>query len=155
MLTPTDLAEWLASQEIEAELLENVGDTPTVPAAAAALAVSTDEIIKTLIFYVRGQPYSVISNGMAPVPTRTLAHHFGVGKRQIKLARAEQVVALTGYPVGGVPPFGHRSTSPVLLDRSVLAQPIVYGGGGDDHTMLRIESEELLRITEATVIDLS
>ena len=154
-LTPADLARYIDRQGVTAELILTNEDTPTVAAAAAALGVSTDEIIKTLIFFVRGEPYAVITNGLAAVSTRTLADHFGVGKRQIKLARAMQVVELTGYPVGGVPPFGHRSTIPVLLDRSVLARPVIYGGGGDDHTMLRIETTELLRVTKATVLPLT
>lgn len=155
MRTSADLAAYIAAHDIDAELITDIGDTPTVPAAAAALGVSTDEIIKTLIFFVRGEPCAVITNGAAPVPLRPLAEHFRVGKRQIKLARASQVVALTGYPVGGVPPFGHRSTMPVLLDRSVLALPVIYGGGGDDRTMLKIGTAELLRVTAATVLDLT
>ncbi len=154
-LTPTDLALYIGQHNITAELIPTSGDTPTVAAAAAALGVSTDEIIKTLIFFVRGEPYAVITNGLASVPTRPLADHFGVGKRQVKLARATQVVELTGYPVGGVPPFGHRSTIPVLLDRSVLALPVIYGGGGDDRTMLKIETKELLRATAAVVLPLT
>ncbi len=154
-LTPTDLALYIGQHNITAELIPTSGDTPTVAAAAAALGVSTDEIIKTLIFFVGGEPYAVITNGLASVPTRPLADHFGVGKRQVKLARATQVVELTGYPVGGVPPFGHRSAIPVLLDRSVLALPVIYGGGGDDRTMLKIETKELLRATAAVVLPLT
>ena len=153
-LTPTDLALYISQHNIAATLIPSIGDTPTVAAAATALGVSTDEIIKTLIFFVRGEPYAVITNGLASVPTRPLADHFGVGKRQVKLARATKVVELTGYPVGGVPPFGHRSAIPVLLDRSVLALPVIYGGGGDDRTMLKIETEELLRVTEAVTLRL-
>ncbi len=154
-LTPADLAQFISQHNIAATLIPGIGDTPTVAAAAEALGVSTDEIIKTLIFFVGGEPYAVITNGLAAVPTRPLADHFGVGKRQIKLARAMQVVELTGYPVGGVPPFGHRSTLPVLLDRSVLAHETIYGGGGDDRTMMKIETAELLRVTGADVLALT
>jgi len=151
-LTPSDLEQYIIQHGIVATLIPGVGDTPTVAAAATALGVSTDEIIKTLIFFVRGEPYAVITNGLASVPTRPLADHFSVGKRQIKLARAMQVVEITGYPVGGVPPFGHRSTLPVLLDRSVLTHETIYGGGGDDRTMMKIGTEELLRVTDAEVL---
>jgi len=154
-VTPSDLARYIAENNIDARLITDIGETPTVPAAAAALGVTVEQILKTLLFYVKGAPVVVISHGVEPVPARALADHFGVGKRQIKLARAMQVVELTGYPVGGVPPFGHRSTIPVLLDRSVLARPVIYGGGGDDHTMLRIETTELLRVTKATVLPLT
>lgn len=153
--TPADLADFIAAQGIAAGLITGIGETPTVAAAAVALGVTPDEILKTLIFFCQGQPYAVITNGMAPVPARPLAEYFGVGKRQIKLAQAAQVLALTGYAVGGVPPFGHRSRLPVLLDRSVLAFAAVYGGGGDDRTLLKITPAELLRVTGAQWIDLS
>lgn len=155
LLTPKDLAEYIEQHDISAELIPARGDTPTVAAAATALGVTTDEIIKTLIFFIRGEPHAVITNGLAAVPTRPLADHFGVGKRQIKLARAQQVIELTGYPVGGVPPFGHRSAIPVLLDRSVLALDVIYGGGGDDRTMLKISTRELHRVTAATVLPIT
>lgn len=151
-LAPADLKNYIRQNNIVASLIPGMGDTPTVAAAAAALGVSTDEIIKTLIFFVRSKPYAVITNGLASVPTKPLADYFGVGKRQIKLARATQVVEITGYPVGGVPPFGHRSTLPMLLDRSVLTYETIYGGGGDDRTMMRIGTKELLRVTGAEVL---
>ena len=154
-LTPSDLEQFIIQHGIVATLIPGIGDTPTVAAAATALGVTTDEIIKTLIFFVRGEPYAVITNGLASVPTRPLADHFGVGKRQIKLARAMQVIEITGYPVGGVPPFGHRSTLPVLLDRSVLTHETIYGGGGDDRTMMKIGTDELLRVTEAEVLGIT
>lgn len=154
LLTPADLQAYMDERGIAAALIANVGETPTVVAAAAALGVNTEEILKTLIFYCRGEPYAVITHGTAPVPDRALADHFGVGKRQIKLARPRQVLALTGYPVGGVPPFGHRQSLPILLDRSVLDHAVVFGGGGDDRTMLRITPAELQRVTSATLLDL-
>jgi len=154
-LTPSDLEQYITQHGIAASLIPGLGDTPTVAAAASALGVTSDEIIKTLIFFVRGEPYAVITNGLAAVSIRPLADHFGVGKRQIKLARAMQVVEITGYPVGGVPPFVHHSTIPVLLDRSVLSYETIYGGGGDDHTMMKIGTEELLRVTDAEVLALT
>ena len=79
--TPADLQRYINQHRIIAALLPSIGDTPTVAAAACALGVTTDEIIKTLIFFVRGEPCAVITNGLASVPTRPLADHFGVGKR--------------------------------------------------------------------------
>jgi prolyl-tRNA editing enzyme YbaK/EbsC (Cys-tRNA(Pro) deacylase) len=59
------------------------------------------------------------------------------------------VLRLTGYEAGGVPPFGHPAALPTLLDRAVLAWDAIYGGGGDDHTLLRIAPGELARVTGA------
>ncbi len=149
MLTPADLAVYLDAHRVPAELITGIGETPTVSAAAAALGVSTEQIIKTLLFDIAGQPYAVITNGTAPVPVRPLADLFAVGKRQVKLMKAEEVIAITGYPAGGVPPFGHRTPVPVLLDRAVLAWDVIYGGGGDDRTMMKLTTAELLAATNA------
>ncbi len=129
-------------------------DTPTVPAAAAALGVQPAQIIKSLLFLVQDAPVLVIACGDSPVDRRALAGRFGVGKKQIKLADAETVLAYTGYPVGGVPPFGHRQAVPVLLDRAVQAWDVVFGGGGDDRTLLRIAPDALAHATGAEWITL-
>ena len=156
-LTPDDLQRWLDEYNVDARLIRDIGDTPTVPAAAQALGVETEQIIKTLLFLVRipksGEikPVVVISNGEGRVDKRLLTSRFGVGKNQIKLAGADQVMALLGYPVGGVPPFGHRTRLPVVIDPPVLAlgdrhDGLIFGGGGDDHTMIALRVETLVNV---------
>jgi prolyl-tRNA editing enzyme YbaK/EbsC (Cys-tRNA(Pro) deacylase) len=162
-LTPADLAHFIQENRIQARLIEEIGDTPTVPAAAAALGVEPDAIIKTLLFLVYNpkdknappQPVVVISNGERRGEKRALAEYYGVGKNQVKLASAEVVVAELGYPAGGVPPFGHRHPLPVFLDASIAAFPgyeVIYAGGGDDHTMLASTVNELTRVTAPVAI---
>jgi len=153
-LTPSDLAHYIATHHIAAELVPMSVQTPTVAAAAAALGVEPGQIIKSLLFLVHGEPVLVIASGEAMVEREVLAQRFSVGKKQIKLADAETVLRITGYPVGGVPPFGHLHPSPTLLDQAVLAWEFVYGGGGDEWTLLRIAPKELARVTAAKWIAL-
>lgn len=155
LLTSLDLAHFIREAGIAAELIPMTVDTPTVPAAAAALGVPTAQIIKSLLFEIGGEPHLVIAGGDALVDRRILADRFGVGKKQVKLATAAAVLTRLGYPAGGVPPFGHVTRVPVLLDRSVARWDVVYGGGGDDRTMLRLTPAELLRVTNAAWIDLA
>jgi prolyl-tRNA editing enzyme YbaK/EbsC (Cys-tRNA(Pro) deacylase) len=152
--TPTDLARFIAENAVAAEIVPVQVETPTVPAAAAALGVATSQIIKSLLFLVRAQPVLVIASGETRVDRGVLAARYDVGKKQVKLADAETVLALTGYPAGGVPPFGHPAPLPTLLDRAVLAWEAIYGGGGDDRTLLRIAPGELARVTGAEWVDL-
>ena len=151
---PADLARFIAENAIAAEMVPVAVETPTVPAAAAALGVETSQIIKSLLFLVRDAPVLVIASGETMVDRGILAARFGVGKKQIKLADAETVLRLTGYPAGGVPPFGHPASLLTLLDRAVLAWDVIYGGGGDDHTLLRVAPGELARVTGAEWVDL-
>jgi len=164
--TPADLAQYLIEAKIEAELIRDIGHTPTVPAAAAVLGVEADQIIKTLLFLIEQpdaaspMPVVVISNGERRIDKRRLAEHFGVGKKRVALAAAETVLATLGYPAGGVPPFGHASAVPVLVDASVACLEnryagVIFGGGGDAHTMMRLTVAELLRVTGAKLIEVS
>lgn len=153
-LTPADLARFVAHAGIQAELVPMAVDTPTVPAAAAALDVLPAQIVKSLLFVVREEPALVIAAGDVLVDRRAIAERFGVGKKQIKLADAETVLRVTGYPVGGVPPFGHLSPVRTFLDRAVMAWDVVYGGGGDDRTLLRVAPAELARVTRAEWLEL-
>lgn len=161
--TPFDLQAYLTASQIAAELLLDLGDTPTVPAAAAALGVETDQILKTLLFLVEqpiATPVVVISHGAYRVDKKLLAKHFGVGTKRVKLAPAAVVLDLIGYPAGGVPPIGHKTRLAVILDASVVVAAdrfggILFGGGGDDRTMLRIALAELLRVMAPTVVPVS
>jgi prolyl-tRNA editing enzyme YbaK/EbsC (Cys-tRNA(Pro) deacylase) len=148
------LARFIIENAIAAEIVPVTVETPTVPAAAAALGVETSQIIKSLLFLIKDQPVLVIASGDKLVDRGVLAARFGVGKKQIKLADAETVLRLTGYPAGGVPPFGHPAPLTTLLDRAVLVWDAVYGGGGDDRTLLRVAPGELARVTAAEWVEL-
>jgi prolyl-tRNA editing enzyme YbaK/EbsC (Cys-tRNA(Pro) deacylase) len=154
-LTPADLAAYIAAHGIAAEIVPMAVETPTVPAAAAALGVEPGQIIKSLLFLVRDWPVLVIASGETKVDRGVVAGRYGVGKKQVKLADAATVLQLTGYPAGGVPPFGHPQPLPTLLDRAAAPWDVVYGGGGDDHTLLRIAPGELARVAGAEWVTLA
>jgi prolyl-tRNA editing enzyme YbaK/EbsC (Cys-tRNA(Pro) deacylase) len=151
------LARYIQQHAIAATLIQPPQETPTVALAALALGCRPEQIVKSVLFLLRdGQqatPLLVIANGTTQIDFRKLADLCGVGRKRIRLAPAEDVLALTGYPAGGVPPFGFLRPTPTYIDRRVFEQAVVYGGGGDDHTMLRITPAELLRVTEGQIVD--
>jgi prolyl-tRNA editing enzyme YbaK/EbsC (Cys-tRNA(Pro) deacylase) len=151
------LAFYIEHNTVDATLVQPEQETPTVALAALALGCHTEQIVKSVLFLLRdGQqadPVLIITNGTSPIDFRKLADLFQIGRKRIRLAPAEVVLACTGYPAGGVPPFGFPQPVPTYIDRRVFDQPVVYGGGGDDRTMLRITPAELLRITRGQVVD--
>ncbi|MCS6826939.1 MAG: hypothetical protein NZ553_10025 [Caldilinea sp.] len=164
--TPDDLQQFLVEHGICAELLRDVGHTPTVPAAAQALGVEPEQIIKTLLFLVERpeqaepMPVVVISIGERRIDKAKLAERFGVGKKRVSLAPAHTVASLLGYPAGGVPPFGHAIPLPVIVDAGIRETVerhggVIFGGGGDDRTMMRLTVAELLRVTNAEMLAVS
>lgn len=150
--TPDDLQTYLTAHAIPAEIVHATEETPTVPAAAVALGVSVDQIVKTVIFLIDGQPYAVFANGTRRVDPRKLAARFGTNRKKVKLADSETVINLTGFAPGTVPPFGHRQALSALIDPSVCENEIVYAGGGGISAMLRIRSDDLHRLTNAELL---
>lgn len=153
-LTSTDLQAFIDREGIAATILTLEEDTPTVPDAARVLGVDPQQIIKSLVFMVDGTPFLVIANGLQRVDRRKLAAHFAVGRKRIRFASAEDALAISGYVVGSMPPFGHGQPLSTLLDPGVLVWETVYGGGGDVHAMLRLSRDELQRVTAATLLPL-
>ncbi|HSO20602.1 MAG TPA: YbaK/EbsC family protein [Desulfosarcina sp.] len=151
LLTSDDLQRFIERNRIEATILPMAGHTPTVSDAARELGVDTERIIKSLVFLNDGAPLLVVTNGLARVDRRRLAAYLDVGRKKVKFASAEQASALTGYVVGSMPPFGNRQRLRTLVDPAVTGLDTIYGGGGDINAMMRLTSEELIRVTGAEI----
>jgi prolyl-tRNA editing enzyme YbaK/EbsC (Cys-tRNA(Pro) deacylase) len=158
-LSPASLEEFNRGAGVRAELLTLDDPTPTVETAARAVHAPADAIVKSLLFLVEqagGQPQPVLAVlcGSARVDRRAIAGEFGVSRKRVRLAAADEVAAISGYEVGAMPPFGHRQPLATLVDSAVLEQPVVYAGGGSEHTLMRLAPDEILRVSGAKVIRL-
>lgn len=114
--------------------LEDVGEVVklevpvrTVREAARAVGVGEDKIIKTIVVNCGGEFRAYILRGNKRLDVKSLG---------CRLATPEEVLSVTGYPVGGVPPV---LNIPVFIDEELLNEDYVYGGGGDDHSLLRFK----------------
>ena len=141
-------------QEIPGQILHLDVPTPTVEAAALALDVEPRQIVKSVLFTVRDACVLTISCGDPLVERRVIAALYGVGRKRVKLAPPAVVLDFTGFPVGTVPPFGHRRPLHTLLDPRVLTFDEIFAGGGTHHALVRLNPKDIARITQAEIIDL-
>jgi prolyl-tRNA editing enzyme YbaK/EbsC (Cys-tRNA(Pro) deacylase) len=161
-LSPQDLQTFMTAHQVEGEILQLDMPTPTVEAAAQAAGVRPEQIVKSILFRVEDpftaqgfQPVLAIACGTAYVERRAIAAYYGVGRKRVKLASPEEVLAISGYEVGAMPPFGHRQPLPTLLDRRVLDLTQVYAGGGAENALVRLDPRDITRLSAAVVMDLS
>jgi Cys-tRNA(Pro) deacylase len=147
LFTSTDLERFIVKNDITAELLHLPEETPSVEDAARVLGVAAQQIIKSLVFHLDGEPLLVINSGTARVDRKKLAAHLGVGRKRVKFADAHLALSITGYVVGSMPPFGHRTPIRTLVDETVFQQEQIFGGGGDIDAMMRLTPAELERVT--------
>lgn len=153
-LGPQDLHEYMQANGIPGELLRLDVPTPTVGAAAKAVGADPENIIKSILFLVDEEPVLAITSGMDRVDQRAIAGVYQVGRKRVELASPEVVLKLSGYEVGAMPPFGHRTPLDTLLDSRVLDKQAVYAGGGAEDTLLRLAPADIQTATGARVLDL-
>ncbi len=150
-----DLQRFIDAHGLCATILPMTQHTPTVQEAARVLGVETDRIIKSLVFRVNDRPLLVITNGCSRVDGKKLAAYLQVGRKRVKFASAEQALAVTGFIVGSMPPFGHLRKLRTLVDEPVQSFTDIFGGGGEIDAMMRVRVVDLLAVTQAEVADLS
>lgn len=154
--SPADLERFVADQGIRARIVAPGVPTPTVADAAAALGVAPEAILKSLVFLVDGAPHLVVAAGTDRLRYPLLADALVTSRRKIRLAEPEEALAITGFPVGAMPPFGHRTPLPTLVDAAGVARGrVVYGGGGARDALLELSTDDLLAVTGATYVALT
>ncbi|MQY37850.1 hypothetical protein SRB17_58560 [Streptomyces sp. RB17] len=125
--------------------------TRTAAEAAAAIGCELSQICKSLIFAADGVPVLVLMDGASRVDVERVRAELGAGK--VTRADAGVVRETTGYAIGGVPPFGHRTRTRVLADRSLLAHDTVWAAAGTPHTVFPIEPKALVDHAGADLVD--
>jgi prolyl-tRNA editing enzyme YbaK/EbsC (Cys-tRNA(Pro) deacylase) len=69
-------------------------------------------------------------------------------------AGAELVRAVTGYSIGGVPPFGHASELPVFMDSDLERYGVVWAAAGRPDAVFPIAPDRLVALSHAQVAEL-
>jgi prolyl-tRNA editing enzyme YbaK/EbsC (Cys-tRNA(Pro) deacylase) len=143
--------EFLGKAGVPAEVRDFEGTTKSSTLAAAALGCSVAEIAKSVVFVTPG-PVVVVISGDKRVDPRKLA---GISGGEPRVATADEVRELTGYPIGGVPPFPHRQGVHVMVDGSLARHRWVWAAAGAPNAVFRIESEALVSLTGGDSRDLA
>lgn len=125
--------------------------TRTAAEAAAAIGCELSQICKSLVFDADGEPVLVLMDGASRVDVERVREELGVGK--VTRAKADVVRETTGYAIGGVPPFGHRTRTRVLADRGLLGHDVVWAAAGTPYTVFPIEPEALVAHAGGTLVD--
>lgn len=112
--------------------------------AAESLQVDEHTVIKTLVLETdTRRPLLVLMHGDREVSTRQLARLIGV--RSVTPCDEARVQKHTGYIVGGVSPFGTRTTLPVYAEASILTLDRIYINGGKRGFLVAISPGDLQR----------
>ncbi|MGD9999480.1 MAG: YbaK/EbsC family protein [Ilumatobacteraceae bacterium] len=126
--------------------------TKTAADAAAAIGVEVGQIVKSLIFAVDGEVVLAYVSGANQLDEKRLAAAAGGAK--CSRVDADVVREATGFPIGGVPPFGHATHLRVFIDPDLLQYDEVWAAAGTWHDVFAIEPHQLVEASEGVVTDL-
>lgn len=125
-------------------------DTSTVEKAAKSLGVTPGKIAKSMLFKVRDKYVMIIIPGDKKIDNRKFKDTF---KTKAKMASPEEVLAVTGHPVGGVCPYGLKNSVEVYYDVYLKNFDVVYPAAGDKNAAVTIKVEDLDKIVEGEWVD--
>ncbi|QRM54604.1 YbaK/EbsC family protein [Sinorhizobium sp. BG8] len=132
------------------DVIETPESSATVALAAAAHGVEPEQIAKTICLKVGDETMLVVASGSARIDNRKFKDRFGGKARMLD---AEQVVAVTSHPVGGVCPFGLPGPLPIYCDQSLQQFDEVVPAAGATNAAVRIAPERLVSLVGATWVD--
>ena len=131
--------------EIELRTLDD--STATSQQAATAVGCDIAQIAKAIVFVCDGEPVVCIASGSHRIDTGRICDALDCA--EVRQASASEVRAATGFPVGGVPPFGHGL--PVVFDQVLLEHDVIWAAGGDGNTLFAVAPRALAGAVHALV----
>ena len=126
--------------------------TKTAADAAAAIGVVVGQIVKSLVFGVDNEIVMALVSGSNQLDEKKLAA--AAGGLKCSRVDADAVRAATGYPIGGVPPFGHATQLRVFVDPDLLQYDEVWAAAGTWNDNFGAAPADIVRVAGGVVTDL-
>lgn len=142
--------EYFAEHAPDVEVIVTEESSATVALAAAAHGVEPAQIAKSICLRVGEQTMLVVASGIARLDNRKAKDQFGGKPRMLD---ADEVLAATSHPVGGVCPFGLPAPLPVYCDVSLRAFEEVVPAAGATNAAVRLTPQRLVDLTGAEWVD--
>ncbi|MCE1237705.1 MAG: YbaK/EbsC family protein [Hyphomicrobiales bacterium] len=132
------------------EVREMPASTRTAEEAAAACGCAVGQIVKSLIFRGKtsGAPWLFLVSGLNRVNEKRMVEVIGEAVVRVD---ANDVRALTGYAIGGVPPFGHATTLATVMDEDLLAHDVVWAAAGTPFAVFATAPRDLAKVVSAKI----
>lgn len=151
-LSPTaqKVQDLLRSRGYDCRVVEFTESTRTAQEAAERAGCQLGQITKSLIFRGKhsGKPILVLTSGANRVDEKLISSYAG---EPIGRADADFVRTVTGFAIGGVPPFGHAQPLESYLDEDLMQYPTVWAAAGTPNAIFELTPAALHDMTHARV----
>ena len=155
----TNAMRILDGLSIEYEAVEYEDDVEHELARGAAvrlaekLGVAPETVFKTIVMRTDTKEICVFCQSAESEINLKKARQ-AAGCKEIAPVKQEELLGLTGYIRGGCTPIGMKRKYRTFIDETVILYDKVCISGGQRGVQIKIKPDDLIRVTEATVIDL-
>jgi len=132
-------------------VIEHTESTRTAQEAADRAGCELGQIVKSLIFKGKesGKPILVLTSGANRVDEKRIGEYAG---EAIGRADADFVRAVTGFAIGGVPPFGHVQKLETYFDEDFLQYETIWAAAGTPNAIFEVKTSDLQTMTDAKTV---
>ena len=120
----------------------------TAQDAANSLKCEVGAIVKSLLFRTDDSFLICLIAGDRRCSLKKLKKI--LQKKDVSMAKADEVKANTGFSIGGVSPVAHLKSLDILIDKSLSRFEHVFGAAGHPNCVFKIAYNQLIKITNGT-----
>jgi len=142
-----------ARQGVQLDVVSFEQSTHTAQEAAAAVGAELGQIVKSLVFVAPAadgpEACLALVSGVSTVDVPRLAAVLGVPR--LRRSTADEARELTGFSIGGIPPFGHGRPLRTVMDPALEQYATVWAAAGTAKAVFPVEPAALRSLANAIV----
>jgi Cys-tRNA(Pro) deacylase len=139
----TPVTRALDEEKIPYRFFKHSGAVHSLEQAAQERGQKPEQVIRSILFRLPSDEFvMVLVAGPSQISWSRLRKSLHASR--ITMATPEEVLEITGYPIGAVSPFGLPSPIRILIDDGVFKQTEISIGSGVRYTTIIMQSNDLL-----------
>ena len=135
------------------KIIELDSSARTAKEAAKSLKTDVGSIVKSLLFRSQNNFFLCLVSGDKRCSLNKLKKIKNL--KDISMANPQSVKEVTGFTIGGVSPIGHLEKIEIFIDNNLKRFEKIYAAAGHPHCVYKIDFENLIKITNGTVMDIA
>ena len=125
----------------------------TAQDAATALGCNVGAIVKSLLFKTEDNFILCLVSGDKRCSLNKLKKI--LDKKDVSMAKPDDVKKITGYTIGGVSPVGHLTKVKIFIDSNLERFTEVFAAAGHPNCVFKISFKKLTNLTSGEIKELA
>jgi prolyl-tRNA editing enzyme YbaK/EbsC (Cys-tRNA(Pro) deacylase) len=147
------VVEAAARKGVTLDIVTFEQSTHTAQEAADAVGAEVGQIVKSLVFVTLRHDHLSACLALVSGANTVDLERLGavLGESRVRRATADEAREITGFSIGGIPPFGHPQPLRTVMDPDLGRHRLVWAAAGTPNSVFAVPPATLRALTNATV----